>query len=48
VTQFHIEPGCELPGPVPDQLAWPGAAGVDAFVDWRAHDLAALVGARRA
>ncbi|HET6772070.1 MAG TPA: hypothetical protein VFH36_02095 [Acidimicrobiales bacterium] len=48
MTQFHFEPGCDLPGPVLDRLAWLGAAGVDAFVDRRAHDLAVLVGARRA
>jgi hypothetical protein len=48
VTQFHFEPGCDVPGPVPDQLAWLDAAGVDAFVDRRAHDLAVLFGVRRA
>ena len=39
-------PGYDLPNPVPDQLAWLRAAGLDPRVAWARRDLAVLVATR--
>jgi tRNA (cmo5U34)-methyltransferase len=38
-----LDPGFDLPEPVPDLLRWMGDAGLRARVSWQARDLAVLV-----
>jgi tRNA (cmo5U34)-methyltransferase len=37
-----LDPGFDLPEPVPDLLRWMGDAGLRARVSWQARDLAVL------
>ena len=43
---IHCTPGFDLPGPVPDQLEWLEAAGLEPQVTWARRDLAVLSATR--
>jgi tRNA (cmo5U34)-methyltransferase len=43
-----LSPGFDLPSPVPEQLAWLRAAGLDATIRWAERDLAVIAADRRA
>jgi tRNA (cmo5U34)-methyltransferase len=43
---IHCTPGFDLPDPVPDQLKWLRAAGLEPRVTWAGRDLAVLTATR--
>ena len=43
---IHCTPGFDLPDPVPDQLEWLRAAGLEPRVTWAGRDLAVLTATR--